>query len=455
MPRPRPSRPPAGRSSASAPASPTSPPPTTSSRPPSRPARDPRWHRYTPAGGLPELKEAIAAKTLRDSGLAVDGRARSSSPTAASRPSTTRSPPCSTRATRCSSRRRTGPPTPSRSGSRAASPSRSSPTRRPATGPPSSSSRPPAPTRTKVLVFVSPSNPTGAVYSARGGQGHRRVGRRARPVGRHRRDLRAPRLRRRRVLLHAGAGARARRPLRRRQRRRQDLRHDRLARRLDDRARRRRQGRHQPPVARRRRNVANVSQLAALAAVSGDLSAVDEMQRRLRPPPARSWSGMLDEIPGVDVPAPEGAFYVYPSVKGAASGRTLRGTQHRVLGPARRPDPRRGRGRGRPRRGVRHPRLPPPVVRHVDADITEGRRRGSRACSRGGQLTPSLATARGAAFQTAASAWSRSPVKPTPSSGVPDGQHPRQARVVPLPGSIATGRVGRPSRVQNCTLAIG
>jgi aspartate aminotransferase len=34
-------------------------------------ARDPRWHRYTPAGGLPQLKEAIAAKTLRDSGYAV------------------------------------------------------------------------------------------------------------------------------------------------------------------------------------------------------------------------------------------------------------------------------------------------------------------------------------------------------------------------------------------------
>ena len=29
-------------------------------------------HRYTPAGGLPELREAIAAKTLRDSGVAVD-----------------------------------------------------------------------------------------------------------------------------------------------------------------------------------------------------------------------------------------------------------------------------------------------------------------------------------------------------------------------------------------------
>ncbi len=31
--------------------------------------RDPKNHRYTPAGGLPELKEAIAAKTLRDSGF--------------------------------------------------------------------------------------------------------------------------------------------------------------------------------------------------------------------------------------------------------------------------------------------------------------------------------------------------------------------------------------------------
>ena len=32
---------------------------------------DPKNYRYTPAAGLPELKEAIAAKTLRDSGLAV------------------------------------------------------------------------------------------------------------------------------------------------------------------------------------------------------------------------------------------------------------------------------------------------------------------------------------------------------------------------------------------------
>ena len=31
--------------------------------------RDPKNHKYSPAGGLPELKEAIAAKTARDSGL--------------------------------------------------------------------------------------------------------------------------------------------------------------------------------------------------------------------------------------------------------------------------------------------------------------------------------------------------------------------------------------------------
>ncbi|TPW76988.1 pyridoxal phosphate-dependent aminotransferase [Schumannella sp. 10F1B-5-1] len=35
-------------------------------------AQDPKNHRYTPAAGLPELREAIAAKTLRDSSLAVE-----------------------------------------------------------------------------------------------------------------------------------------------------------------------------------------------------------------------------------------------------------------------------------------------------------------------------------------------------------------------------------------------
>ena len=31
--------------------------------------RDPKMHHYTPAGGLPELRAAVPAKTLRDTGL--------------------------------------------------------------------------------------------------------------------------------------------------------------------------------------------------------------------------------------------------------------------------------------------------------------------------------------------------------------------------------------------------
>ena len=72
-------------------------------------------------------------------------------------------------------------------------------------------------------------------------------------------------------------------------------------------------------------NVANVSQVAALAAVSGDLSAVAQMRtafdrRRL------TIVRMLGEIPGVSCPEPEGAFYAYPSVK-ALVGRTIRGRE--------------------------------------------------------------------------------------------------------------------------------
>lgn len=70
-------------------------------------------------------------------------------------------------------------------------------------------------------------------------------------------------------------------------------------------------------------NVANVSQAAALAAVSGDLSAVAEMRTafdRRR----RTIVRMLNEIPGVVCPDPEGAFYAYPSVKDVL-GREIRG----------------------------------------------------------------------------------------------------------------------------------
>ena len=59
--------------------------------------------------------------------------------------------------------------------------------------------------RTKVLLFVSPSNPTGAVYTADEIRAIGQLGRGPRAVGAHRRDLRAPRLRRRRDRLDAGA----------------------------------------------------------------------------------------------------------------------------------------------------------------------------------------------------------------------------------------------------------
>src|SRR5256885_4535432 len=34
--------------------------------------REPKFHKYTPAGGLPELRTAVAEKTRRDSGYEVD-----------------------------------------------------------------------------------------------------------------------------------------------------------------------------------------------------------------------------------------------------------------------------------------------------------------------------------------------------------------------------------------------
>ena len=70
-------------------------------------------------------------------------------------------------------------------------------------------------------------------------------------------------------------------------------------------------------------NVSNVAQAAAIAAVSGDLTAVDEMKvafdRR-----RKLIVSMLNEIDGVVCPEPHGAFYAYPSVKGVL-GKEIRG----------------------------------------------------------------------------------------------------------------------------------
>jgi aspartate/methionine/tyrosine aminotransferase len=70
-------------------------------------------------------------------------------------------------------------------------------------------------------------------------------------------------------------------------------------------------------------NVSNVAQRAAIAAVTGDLAAVHKMgeafnRRR------KLIVSLLNEIPGFSCPTPTGAFYVYPSIKGVL-GKTIRG----------------------------------------------------------------------------------------------------------------------------------
>ncbi|PID98359.1 MAG: aspartate aminotransferase [Actinobacteria bacterium] len=70
-------------------------------------------------------------------------------------------------------------------------------------------------------------------------------------------------------------------------------------------------------------NVSNVSQRAALEAITGPLDAVTRMREafdRRR----RTMVDMLSQIDGLNVPTPKGAFYAYPSVENLL-GRTLRG----------------------------------------------------------------------------------------------------------------------------------
>jgi aspartate/methionine/tyrosine aminotransferase len=75
-------------------------------------------------------------------------------------------------------------------------------------------------------------------------------------------------------------------------------------------------------------HVCNVAQRAALAAVSGPLDAVARMRKafdRRR----RTIVELLSGIEGVTCPVPYGAFYAYPSVKGLL-GRSLRGVTVRT-----------------------------------------------------------------------------------------------------------------------------
>ena len=285
--------------------------------------RDQRWHRYTPAGGLPELKEAIAAKTLRDSGYQVSagqvlvtngGKQALYNAFAAlldpgdevilQAPYWTTYP----EAIQLAGGRPVVVVTDETSGYRA-------------TVEQLEAARTP---RTKVLVFVSPSNPTGAVYSP---AEVKAIGEWAAANGlwvvtdeiyEHlvygdaqfsSMPVLVPELADRCVVVNGVAKTYAMTgwrvgwligP--------NDI--VKAATNLQS---------HSTS------NVANVSQIAALAAVTGDLSAVEEMKvafdRR-----RQLITGLLDAIPGVECPLPEGAFYVYPSVRGLI-GRSLRGAR--------------------------------------------------------------------------------------------------------------------------------
>ena len=285
--------------------------------------RDPRNHRYTPAGGLPELKQAIVAKTLRDSGLEVEPaqvlvtnggkQAIYGAFAAMLDPGDEVIVPAPYWTTYPESIRLAG-------------------------GVPVEvladetqdykvtvdqleAARTP---QTKVLLFVSPSNPTGAVYTAD----------EIREIGRWVEDhelwvltdeiyehlvydgvetgsmpVLCPELQDSCVVVNGVAKTYAMTgwrvgwmigPT--------DL--VKAATNLQSHA---------------TSNVSNVAQRAAIAAVSGDLAAVEEMKTafdRRR----RTIVSMLNEIDGVECPTPHGAFYAYPSVKGLL-GRDHDGTR--------------------------------------------------------------------------------------------------------------------------------
>jgi aspartate aminotransferase len=283
--------------------------------------KDPKWHRYTPAAGLPELREAIAAKTLRDSGYALtaaqvlvtNGGKQALYNTFATlldpgdeviiqAPYWTTYPEAIQLAG--------GTPvvvmTDETSGYRA-------------TVDQLEAARTP---KTKVLVFVSPSNPTGAVYSP---AEVKAIGEWAAAhdlwvvtdeIYEHlvygdaqfsSMPVLVPALADRCVVVNGVAKTYAM----------TGWRVGWMAGPLDVIKAATNLQSHSTS------NVANVSQVAALAAVSGPLDAVAEMKvafdRR-----RTLITGMLDAIDGVTCPLPEGAFYVHPSVKGLI-GRNLRG----------------------------------------------------------------------------------------------------------------------------------
>ncbi len=311
------------RSSASAPASPTSRRPATSSRPPSPACRDPKNHRYTPAAGLPELREAIVDEdrprhrraSVEPSQVLVTNGGKHAVYERLRRA-------CSTRATRCSCRRRTGPPTRRRSplaggvGRRGRSTDETQGFR--VTVEQLEAART---ANQGAAVRRRPSNPTGAVYTARRDRGHRRAGPWStasgcvtdeiyehliygdRPRSRRCRPL-VPELADHCVIVNGVAKTYAMTGWRVGWLIGPD---------------RRRQGGHQPADRTRPPTSRTWPRRAALAAA--ERRPARRRRRDAEPPSSRRRHdprAMLSAIPGVTCLEPEGAFYAYPIGEGPA-----------------------------------------------------------------------------------------------------------------------------------------
>ena len=294
-----------------------------SSRRPRPRAASPRFHHYSPTPGLPELREAIAHKTKRDSG--VDCAAAQVVVTNGGKHAV-----YNTFQVLCDPGdevlvARAVLDLVSRSASRSAAGCRSCcrPRRRRAFASRSSSSTPRVTPRTKALLFVSPSNPTGAVYPPDEVEA---IGRWALERGiwvvtdeiyEHLTyDGHV-------VLVDAGARARADEPVRDPQRRREDVRDDRLARRLDDRPARRHRGRDQPAVAL---DVERVERRAGRRARGGLRRPRRRRRdaRRVRAPGQHDVRAARRRSTASACCAPEGAFYCFPSFEGVL-GREIAG----------------------------------------------------------------------------------------------------------------------------------
>jgi aspartate/methionine/tyrosine aminotransferase len=286
-------------------------------------ARDPRNHRYTPTPGLPELREAIAAKTARDSGYHVDAaqvvvtnggkHAVYNTMVALLDPGDEVLLPAPYWTTYPEPVRLAGGvpvivPSDVTSGFKV-------------TVDQLEAART---ARTKALVFVSPSNPSGAVYAR---EAIIEIGQWAAEHGvwvvadeiyehltydgvtHHSMPVLVPELAERCVVLNGVAKTYAM----------TGWRVGWIIGPADVAAACADLQSHQTS------NVANVSQRAALAAVSGPLDAVAEMRTafdRRR----RAIHAQLDAIEGVDCLLPEGAFYAFPSMLGVL-GRTVGGTR--------------------------------------------------------------------------------------------------------------------------------